>query len=459
LAISYRHVVDSHYVTVDIPMTFAAFLSIFLVVEDVAGRSRLREIPWAFVAAFAVLCKLPAVVLFLPYFVGAWIRGRFRGERGVLTWATFRPALIAAGIYLVLNPGFLVNLGFVLNLVGSTVGGVGDDVNPEYVGSELRENLWLFYSRCLLLSQGPGLLALSLVGAAFGLARRSRAAILHLCFVVPIFLLIAGSSSSHLYYFRYIVPMLPALCLLAGLAGDDLIRRVRWPRFVGSAATIVLALVLAVEPGGAVLRWDARSARMDTRTKAVKWVMENVPHQTSVLLEGFPEEMAQLSIPLPNLKRNVRTMIDTLQSTDPGKAKFWELKLETLEPPLYDLHTVRRSEPWGLLEDYVAEGVGFVVLRPEFFVRGTARTAKLDDEDVRTRFAFYDALVSSDGAERVAVFDASADGAPGFDIEIWQLPSGALQMSAAAASETASLGAGTPEGRTSDEPAGVEEEE
>jgi hypothetical protein len=32
-------------------------------------------------------------------------------------------------------------------------------------------------------------------------------------------------------------------------------------------------------------------------------------------------------------------------------------------------------------------------------------------------------------------------------------------MSAAAASETASLGAGTPEGRTSDEPAGVEEEE
>jgi hypothetical protein len=246
---------------------------------------------------------------------------------------------------------------------------------------------------------------------------------------------------------------------LAGLAGDDLIRRVRWPRFVGSAATIVLALVLAVEPGGAVLRWDARSARMDTRTKAVNWVMENVPHQTSVLLEGFPEEMAQLSIPLPNLKRNVRTMIDTLQSTDPGKAKFWELKLETLEPPLYDLHTVRRSEPWGLLEDYVAEGVGFVVLRPEFFVRGTARTAKLDDEDVRTRFAFYDALVSSDGAERVAVFDASADGAPGFDIEIWQLPSGALQMSAAAASETASLGAGTPEGRTSDEPAGVEEEE
>jgi hypothetical protein len=153
--------------------------------------------------------------------------------------------------------------------------------------------------------------------------------------------------------------------------------------------------------------------------------------------------MAQLSIPLPNLKRNVRTMIDALQSTDPGKAKFWELKLETLEPPLYDLHTVRRSEPWGLLEDYVAKGVGFVVLRPEFFVRGTARTAKLDDEDVRTRFAFYDALVSSEGAERVAVFDASADGAPGFDIEIWQLPSGELQMSAASATETASLGAWT----------------
>ena len=53
LALSFRHVVDSHYVTVDVPMTLFAFWAIAMIVEDVSGRGRLRTWPFALVAASA----------------------------------------------------------------------------------------------------------------------------------------------------------------------------------------------------------------------------------------------------------------------------------------------------------------------------------------------------------------------------------------------------------------------
>ena len=75
LAVSFRHVVDSHYATVDIPMTLFAFWSVVMVVEDLSGRSRISWWKYGLVAAFAVLNKLPAIVIFVPYLVGATLRG------------------------------------------------------------------------------------------------------------------------------------------------------------------------------------------------------------------------------------------------------------------------------------------------------------------------------------------------------------------------------------------------
>jgi hypothetical protein len=420
LALSLRHVIDSHYVTVDVPMTLFTLWAIVMVVEDVAGRSRLRPWIFALVAAFAVLNKLPAVVLFVPYLVGGWLRGGFRGERGLLTWATIQPALYAAIIYCVANPGFVVSIAGTFRMVGEVVGGA-EETGGEYAYVEQKANLWLFYGRVLLDSQGPGLLGLSLLGAGVGLARRFREALLHLLFVVPFFLLIAGATSVHLYYARYIVPLLPGLCLLAGIGLDELVRRLRGPESLGMGVAVALAGLVLVEPGLAVTQWNRRQSRTDTRTIAVEWIQANVPHRSRVLLEGFPEESAQLAIPIGDLKRNVREMIEELHETDPGKARFWELKIETMTPPLYDLVTVRHFEPWETLEDYLEDGVEYVVLRTDFFRPDRRVSRKHDPITVETRTAFYRELTGSSRAERLASFEADENGAPGFDIEIWRV--------------------------------------
>ena len=421
LALSFRHVVDSHFITVDVPMTLFAFLAVVLVVEDVSGRRRLRLWEFALVSAFAALNKMPAVLVFLPYFLGAYLRGGWRGQRGVWTLSTWLTPIVAGVIYLAANPGFLTNLDFVMRLVGDTVvpGGEPDAM----VGSADVEtpNLWWFYLSALVQSQGPALLALSLIGAILGLTRRSQAVVLHLAFIVPFFVLIAGASSSHLYYSRYITPLLPSLCLLSGLALDDMVRRIRGPSALATGVVVATALVIVLEPGRAAVRWDAHRSRTDTRTEALNWIESNVEHRSRVLLEGNVEETSQLTVPLRNTKKNVKDMIDRLQTTDPGKAMFWELKIETLEKPLYDLVAVRHFEPWGSLEEYRARDVQYVVLRRDNFVRGAQQDRKHESEIVESRYAFYDELRTS-GARLVSRFEASPDGLPGYDLEVWRLP-------------------------------------
>jgi hypothetical protein len=421
LAVSFRHVVDSHYATVDIPMTLFAFWAVVMVVEDLSGRSRLSWWKYGLVAAFAVLNKLPAIVIFLPYLAGAFLRGGWRAPEGLLGRRTWLPLVTAAGIYLVANPGFVLNIVQMFALVGGTLGGT--EAGGEYAGVEQKTNLWAYYFGVLVRSQGPGILALATVAAVIGAVRRSQGTLLHLAFLVPFYCLIAGATSAHLYYARYVVPLLPGLCLLAGLGLEDLVQRAR-PRSERLATVVMtaVALVLAVEPALTSIGWDQLQSRTDTRTMAASWVEENVEHRARVLLEGFPEEESQLAVPLPNTRRNVKDMIASLERTDPGKAKFWAIKLDTLEKPLYDLVTIRHYEPWISVDEARAAGIEWVLLRREYFVEGERSAAKHDPEIVGSRFAFHRELLDRpDVAALAARFDAEELDHPGFDIEIWHL--------------------------------------
>ena len=422
VAVSYRHVIDSHYATVDVPMALFAFWSTVMMVEDVSGRSRMSWWKFALVAAFAVMCKLPAIVIFVPYFLGVFLRGGFKGDRGLFSLQSWIPPVAAGVIYLIANPGFLVNIASMFALAGDTFGG-SDSSGGEYAGVEQTKNLWWYYFWVTVVSQGPAMLALALVGAVVGLIRRSQGVLLHLALLIPFYVLIAATSTAHLFYERYIIPLVPGVCLLAALGLDDLIRRVfarREP--VGSWVAVAVALVVIAEPAMSSIDWSARHSRTDTRTLTKEWIETNVPHKTRVLLEGFPEEDSQLAVPLRNTRKNVKEMIARLQSTDPGKATFWEYKLEALENPLYDLVTIRHFEPWVTVDEARANGVEYVILRREFFTRTDRDLSKLDPVTVTTRMAFREELdQKSDVAEMAAAFRPADGDRPGYDIEIWRL--------------------------------------
>jgi hypothetical protein len=429
LTVSCQHVIDSHTITVDVPMTLFTFISIFLVTEDVAGRRRLPSILFAFAAAYAIMNKIPAILLFVPYFLGAWMRGGFRGPRGVLTRSTLLPVVLTALIYAIANPGSVVNFADTVDLASHTVGG-HTEKSEEYGDIPLRTNLWGYYGNVLVRSQGPALLSLAAIGAVLALFRRQKELLLHLSFVVCFFVVLAESSSSHLYYPRYVVPILPGICLAAAYALDELTQRLQASPKSAYRWAAALAVLICIEPLMASVKWDLRLMREDTRTKAVEWVEHNVPEGARILLEGFPEETAQLSIPLENSEQNIKAMIETLQTRDAGKAEFWEMKLAHPVPPAYDLVTIRHFEDWWTLEETRRQGIEWIVLRREYFVPGTIPTRKFGKNTVISRSAFYRDLTAAQDSRKMAEFDADPDGAPGYDFEIWKIGAGTSQAHA-----------------------------
>ena len=423
LALSFRHVIDSHTITVDVPMALFTFLAVVMIVEDVSLRTRLNPWLFALVAAFAILNKLPAVLLFAPYFVGAYLRGGWRGTRGVLVRTTLVPVALAAVIFLIANPGFVQGFPRVLSqLTASAAPGAAEPGG--FASAATATNVWVFTWNVLVGSQGPASLSLSLLGIALLLIRRSRAAILHGVFLALFFLLIVTTSSPRLSGARTVVGLLPGLCLFAGLGLDDLIRRLRIRRGGETVLAVFVGVLLAVEPAWDIVQWDRRQGRTDTRTLAAEWFEVHVPHRTRVLLEGSPEETARLAVPLRNTKRNVREMIARLEDSDPGGAMFWKLRVVEQEKPMYDLVTVRGEEEWGTLAEYMAAGVEVVVLRREFFGEGAHSATELAASRAATRRRFYADLRACPQARLAAEFAASSAGAPGYDLEIWFLGSG-----------------------------------
>jgi len=420
LAVSYRHVIESHYITVDVPMTLFAFWSIFMIVEDVEGRQRLNPYLFAFVAAFAILNKLPAIVLFVPYFLGALFRGGLRGNRGALTWSTLAPALGAMVIYVLANPTIIIKFTVVVHFLGEIFLGLPEQGNDS-PGIEQQKNLWVFYLNALWESQGIVVSLLVLLGAAIVLVKRSNAGLLHLSFIVPLFVLTAGSTTSHLYYERYIVPLLPGLCLLGGFGAEFVVTKLRIRTPVLVLAGVAVVIVAIIEPGMASVRFNQKLAKENARTLTSQWIEQHIPAGSRILIEGFPEDTAQISVPLQNSNDNVQAMIKELETSDPNKALFWRLRLQVRTGPTYDLITVDQREDWGSLCSYGDQGVEYVVLRPNFFLPGGRDFSKYRESAVQSRFRFYDELRGSDAVELRTAFDPSKIGGRGYLTEVWEL--------------------------------------
>lgn len=417
LAGATQHVVDSHYVTVDVPMTLFTFLALVLIVEDAEGRTKLRALPFALVAAYAVLNKIPAAVLFVAYFLGAAMRGGWNGPRGLLRPSTWAPPILAALLFALANPGIWLQWHDTIEMLRNAVAGGGTGGEETGAGpSGPGTNLALFYGRVLLDSLGPAGVALAALGLLSGLLRRSRAVALHAAFVIPFFVLIAGTGSSHLFYERYATPLLPGLALLAGLGLDDFLTRRAGSSPRAHALGALIAVIVVIGPVQGAVRFDRVMSRTDTRTLALEWMGEHAPEGSRVLLEGSAEELSQLLVPLSPSEANVAALIADLAARDPGKADFWRLKGPELPAPRYDLVTVDHLSEWGDLEAYDASGVEWVILQPERF--SGAPDSRYAESVLATRHAFLRAMQASGRWRAVARFTPGGQ-RPGPDLEIW----------------------------------------
>lgn len=298
LALAHIHSQNSHFGTTDVVMTFFIMLSVALIL-----RAHATERPWDFVAAgvaggIAAATKYNAVVLALPMvlsqvllLIDAPSGRRLKAVRDTRTLLLGVPCLLAflTGIPFVFYDyeGFRVAMDL---LAGSMATG-----SPE-LGLD---SGWAHHFK-LSLRHGIGmpLLAAGLGGAVLLLVRDVRRGVLFLAFPM-VYYVIAGQSLNQ--FFRYVLPVVPFLCVTAGLLVAEVASGVGrtvplLPARARPAAVAALLSAVVVAPSAwNVWQFDRVMARDDNRVVVAEWVAQYVPPGESIVQSGSHYGHAQIN--------------------------------------------------------------------------------------------------------------------------------------------------------------------
>ncbi len=229
LAICPLHLITSHYATVDVPATFFLTLALLFTLRG-AGRPGAKAAAAAGLAVgLAAATKYNAGLFLIP----ALLAPAFARRKAAAGWWLALPAAALLG-FLIGNPyaashEFLK--GFLFEFHHAREGGT-----LAFVGAG---SGWAYHlTRGLPVALAYPLLAAAVIGVVAAVARPSPAPLLSLLWTA-FYLLVIGFSKER--FIRYLVPLMPFLCLLAA---HGLIWVVAGAKRLRAQATAVLAVVI-----------------------------------------------------------------------------------------------------------------------------------------------------------------------------------------------------------------------
>ena len=274
LAVNFLHVRDSHYGTVDVPMTFFVTLSLAFALRAASKKARRDYILAGLFAGLATSAKYNAGLVIVGVLVAASprvFRPAGEGERGRALGSVVVAGLAMAAAFALTSPDCVLHLGRVLK---------GLSVQKDALFGSPGESAWRTHLAVTLPGAfgWPGFLAAG-AGVARALWRRRIADVLFLAFLVPTFASMAGMTW---VMARYTLPMVPPLAILAAEAA------LSWIPAPRRVLPLAAAAALAVPPLVSAMAYDRLASRPDTRLQAADWIAENLPARSRILVcEGY----------------------------------------------------------------------------------------------------------------------------------------------------------------------------
>ena len=296
MAVLPLHVRYSHFVLTDTPLTFFVTLT-FLLSLAAHERGTMGGFVWAGAAAgLAAATKYNGGLSLMMPLMACWMTVPLRVGR-------LRAALAAIGAcgaaFLLCAPYTVFDLPGFLNSFARLI--------TEYRNATpLSDPIWLIYLKYLLRHAfGWPALLLAAGGMGLGIVRLVRGPgrvrwALAVTFPLAYFWML---STQGIAFARYLLPIVPPLCVLAAVAvvsGVSLLRRYEIPRAARTALIAALTIAALLPPAIMSVRADRDLARVSTVDIAYAWIVQNIPADSNVLLE----QRAML-LPIQYQSRNV----------------------------------------------------------------------------------------------------------------------------------------------------------
>jgi hypothetical protein len=442
LAVAPLHVLNSHYVKHDVPVTFLIVLaylaydrlwnlppegrsyrstkegsgSFRLPWPERAGASR-RQAEGPLLAAAAITgvafsTHYYAIFLAIPL---AWSAARRARDTAEAMRRIAIAAAVSGAVFFLLSPFILVEPGTALRdiranreiVVDRAIGNLG------YLASAARYGALLLFD-----TAGPIAPLLAVIGLAVGMRRDLARTLVLLAFPIPFLLFIAGTFPAS----RYLVPLVPFVALFAGIAVVEIWNRQR----LMAQLVFVAAFAMA---GLESLRAGAFIRETDTRTLALEYIQEHIPAGATILTQPY-------SVPLEPTADVLREAVSRSGRDMPTKTAL-QLARAPYPSPAYRLIYLGRGMdadklymPYEQLsgEALGREHVAFLVLKryndeaPATMMLLTALSGK------GRRIAVFSPYLRADGLARAEPFLHNSDARitaalerPGPVVEIWQI--------------------------------------
>jgi hypothetical protein len=340
LAVAFLHVRDSHFATLDIPLTLACLAVLYIAYRTIHSRGLRPLLLNGISLGVAASLKYNGALVFAGIAAAQTLRARAE----LIRWPRLlaRLALIGAVgvVALALTSPFLLldpaktqhGLGYIFAHLGrATAPAIG----------------WVELSRALWYGIDPVLVLLAVIGVAYAAWRRQPADVIILTFLVVYFLLIGAGRS---VFLRYADPMIPPLLLLGGRALKTLVEltaRGRVRRLALAAAFVLIAVAPLVHD----VRYNLLIQQTDTRTLAYDWLAQHVPAG------------GRAAVPYMAGPAHDQAMIDSGEhshgATDPYIAAFLDSRLETR----YTIRELTRDDlQLTSLDSFRKDGIVYVVV-------------------------------------------------------------------------------------------------
>jgi len=235
---------------------------------------------WALAGAgigVATAVKYTAGAMVLTLLVAAGLRiHRDRAELRRVVLGLALAGAVCVVLFALLNPYAILNP----SEARGQIGGQSAQADTAKLGHDDTYG-WLYYLGTLTWGFGWLPLLAAVAGAVLAIRRDWRIALLLVAFPVCFYLYMGAQGR---FFGRWLLPIYPALCVLAGFAVVSAAERLRAHRGFAIAG---LAALLCVQGVLAAVHVDTVLGREDTRTEALDWVDANVPAGARVVVEPF----------------------------------------------------------------------------------------------------------------------------------------------------------------------------
>ena len=387
LSLAFLHVRDSHYATTDVPMTFFVMAAILAATRVRCGRRASDAWLAGILAGCATSTKYNAVFVTLALAaveaLHAWeLRREWR--RMLAETHIFRMAAGCILIFAVTNPYLFLDFGSAWKqLSGLAMQNEAGMTPPELLGRG-----WTYHlPHSLRYGLGLPLLIAALSGFIWMVVRKPSAALVLGVFPLAYYAVV---GMGHNVFVRYMIPIVPFLCLFAAYGVTELARLLAQASLARREPLIAGALSLAIvaPTAASTIQFDYLLAQDDNRNVAARWVQQQVPPGSSIYTAG--NLYGHLQLDVRGQPPNYRYF-----DFDWRAEHFTESRRRVDEMP--DWIILQRS---GILYSHVSPAIERL-LEQQYSLAATLRAADLSEKNFYDiQDAFYAPFGSFKGVKR-----------------------------------------------------------